>query len=331
NNNLIDNTITTLLCGQKDNQVIYILTNQSPPTGINLSILNITTSPPSINSLNSLPIDNFENNSNWWGTSAIWRNLENSKYRSMSEINMYNLVNNTWTYQNVTGQIPSGRDSFSLSPTRDGKLILYGGINKLNSNPISSDISILDTTTTPFTWSTPDIKNPIPSRYSHTANIIGNNLIGSSVHSNSIPRYSHDSKVSNDRNNNKNSFFKKTFTWSKKNNDNKDNRINSYNSSSNSHYSKVKHEENREKVITKELKEEQESGSSIEETDSIIEERKGNEYQKISDTGKRSALDFSQLRSVRKDFKNLLNIKRDKSESAPSTASLMIQRVISVY
>ncbi|CAG8481770.1 8245_t:CDS:2 [Acaulospora morrowiae] len=99
------------------------------------------------------------------------------EYRSMSELNIYDPNTSTWISMNATGQILAGRESFSLSPTQDGRLILYGGINNVNTNPISPDIAVLDTTSNPFRWSTPEVLSPIPSRYSHTANVVGNNLI----------------------------------------------------------------------------------------------------------------------------------------------------------
>ena len=66
----------------------------------------------------------------------------------------------------------------------DGRIIIYGGgkgIGILSSVKVVPDLAVLNTQTTPFEWTTPQVSSNIaeevPSLITHTANLVGNFMI----------------------------------------------------------------------------------------------------------------------------------------------------------
>src|SRR2546430_1963216 len=57
----------------------------------------------------------------------------------------------------------------------DGRVIVFGGIS--NGLPALPHMPILDTSKTPYEWSTPTVENPIGSFSSHTAVMAKNYMI----------------------------------------------------------------------------------------------------------------------------------------------------------
>jgi len=57
----------------------------------------------------------------------------------------------------------------------DGRVIVFGGI--YNDVPALPQLAILDTSKTPYGWSTPAVENPIGSFSEHTAIMINNYMI----------------------------------------------------------------------------------------------------------------------------------------------------------
>ncbi|CAB4410711.1 unnamed protein product [Rhizophagus irregularis] len=77
---------------------------------------------------------------------------------SMNNILMYDTLTDTWQMMNATGETPEGRLGHTAVSISDGRIIVFGGIS--NSLPASPQLSILDTSKTPYEWSTPTVENP---------------------------------------------------------------------------------------------------------------------------------------------------------------------------
>ncbi|GES94849.1 hypothetical protein GLOIN_2v1773280 [Rhizophagus clarus] len=96
---------------------------------------------------------------------------------SMSSILTYETTTDTWKMTNTVGETPEGRIQHTAVPTSDGRIIVFGGIS--NSLPASPQLSILDTSKTPYEWSTPTVESPFgPFTFSkHTAVMVENYMI----------------------------------------------------------------------------------------------------------------------------------------------------------
>ncbi|CAB4390775.1 unnamed protein product [Rhizophagus irregularis] len=92
----------------------------------------------------------------------------------MSSILMYNTRTDTWQMMNTVGETPEGRIKHTAVSTSDGRIIVFGGIS--NSLPASPQLSILDTSKTPYEWSTPMIENPF-TLSDHAAVMVNNYMI----------------------------------------------------------------------------------------------------------------------------------------------------------
>ncbi|CAG8727987.1 369_t:CDS:2 [Funneliformis caledonium] len=95
--------------------------------------------------------------------------------QSMSRILTYDSVTDTWTMMITAGNAPEGRIKHTVVSTSDGRVILYGGIS--NSVPALPQLATLDTSKTPYEWSTPAEENNIGSFSEHTAIMVNNYMI----------------------------------------------------------------------------------------------------------------------------------------------------------
>ncbi|CAI2177173.1 7104_t:CDS:2 [Funneliformis geosporum] len=95
----------------------------------------------------------------------------------MSQIFVFDTLNSMWNIQVAIGTLPLARRDHVAVGTQDGKVIIHGGANA-NYDVLYNDTAILDTTKLQFTWSLINTSGKIPpSRYSHTATLVGTNML----------------------------------------------------------------------------------------------------------------------------------------------------------
>ncbi|CAG8442426.1 3648_t:CDS:10 [Acaulospora colombiana] len=82
---------------------------------------------------------------------------ENSTLVPFSELNLYDTTSDSWSVMTAGGSIPNPRNGHTAVLTLEEKIVIYGGnlTTENSSTTNSSQIEILDTTTTPFSWSEP--------------------------------------------------------------------------------------------------------------------------------------------------------------------------------
>ncbi|CAG8558691.1 3519_t:CDS:2 [Funneliformis caledonium] len=100
------------------------------------------------------------------------------KLVDISQIYVYDTIKEIWSVQTAVGTLPSARRDHAAVGTHDGKVIIHGGVNQ-DYLGLFDDIAVLDTTTQPnYTWNVVKAKGTIPpGRYSHTATMIGTNML----------------------------------------------------------------------------------------------------------------------------------------------------------
>lgn len=93
---------------------------------------------------------------------------EDGLWQPMTNLLLYNTTTSEWSYINATGSVPQERAGHSAITTDNGQIVVYGGIAE-GSVAAYPDLAVLDTTQTPWTWSTPNIINAIGPRTWHSA------------------------------------------------------------------------------------------------------------------------------------------------------------------
>ncbi|CAB4443891.1 unnamed protein product [Rhizophagus irregularis] len=73
----------------------------------------------------------------------------------MGNILIYNTITDTWQIMNTVGETPGERVKHTAVLNTDGRVIVFGGVSNLL--PASPDLSVLDTSKTPYEWSTPTV------------------------------------------------------------------------------------------------------------------------------------------------------------------------------
>ncbi|PKY24998.1 hypothetical protein RhiirB3_527600 [Rhizophagus irregularis] len=101
--------------------------------------------------------------------------LPNGGYADMTELLLYNTNNDTWISQRATVYSPTPRAYHSAVLTQDGRIIVYGGYTSGDFRTVSDDLVILDTYD--YTWSNAKAIDPPPSRFFHTATLVGYYMI----------------------------------------------------------------------------------------------------------------------------------------------------------
>ncbi|RIA89146.1 hypothetical protein C1645_806424 [Glomus cerebriforme] len=96
---------------------------------------------------------------------------------TLNEVYIYNTINDSWSTQITSGNIPSNRAGFSTVLGLDGnRMIIYGGIFNNPPGYIDATLYVLDLTN--FNWYVPKITGNIPkTRAYHKANVIGKYMV----------------------------------------------------------------------------------------------------------------------------------------------------------
>ncbi|RGB41044.1 hypothetical protein C1646_752565 [Rhizophagus diaphanus] len=95
---------------------------------------------------------------------------------SLSEVYLYDMINDNWDAKITTGKIPSNRFGFSSVLGLDGqRVIIYGGAF-INPGYLDTTLYVLDLTN--YNWYIPKISGIIPKpRVFHQANVIGKYMV----------------------------------------------------------------------------------------------------------------------------------------------------------
>ncbi|RIB19037.1 hypothetical protein C2G38_1301397 [Gigaspora rosea] len=100
-----------------------------------------------------------------------------NRYRSMEEIWTYDTKNASWLLVTAIGTVPGVRIGHSAVLASDGRIIVFGGYDH-NFSPANPELAVLDSSTSPFQWSLPNVSNPIsPALAYHSATLIGDLMI----------------------------------------------------------------------------------------------------------------------------------------------------------
>ncbi|RIA92637.1 hypothetical protein C1645_764600 [Glomus cerebriforme] len=95
----------------------------------------------------------------------------------ISQIYVYDTINAKWNVQTAVGTLPLARRDHAAAGTHDGKVVIHGGVN-VDYTVLYDDVAVLDTTQSQYTWSIKGAGGNIPpKRYSHTATMVGTNMI----------------------------------------------------------------------------------------------------------------------------------------------------------
>ncbi|RIA96729.1 hypothetical protein C1645_871835 [Glomus cerebriforme] len=105
--------------------------------------------------------------------SIIYLGGYGNKELELSEVYIYDTINDSWDIKETSGKIPSNRNGFSAVLGLDGqKIIIFGG----TATDAENSLCILNLTD--FEWYIPKISGQIPKgRMYHQANVIGNYMV----------------------------------------------------------------------------------------------------------------------------------------------------------
>ncbi|GBB97687.1 hypothetical protein RclHR1_03040004 [Rhizophagus clarus] len=98
---------------------------------------------------------------------------------AVSQVYLYDTINNNWSVKATAGTIPSVRDGFSVVLGLDGqRAIIFGGTATINDDNLTPEDSLYELNVINFEWRIPKISGNIPkSRMYHKANLIGKYMV----------------------------------------------------------------------------------------------------------------------------------------------------------
>ncbi|GET01646.1 hypothetical protein GLOIN_2v1761507 [Rhizophagus clarus] len=101
------------------------------------------------------------------------------KELTLNQVYLYDTINDSWSTETTSGEVPSGRDGFSTVLGLDGqKVIIFGGTATADSKNLASGDSIYELNLINLEWRIPKIFGQIPkSRMYHKANVIGKYMV----------------------------------------------------------------------------------------------------------------------------------------------------------
>ncbi|GES94809.1 hypothetical protein GLOIN_2v1761507 [Rhizophagus clarus] len=95
---------------------------------------------------------------------------------TLNQVYLYDTINDNWSTETTSGEVPSGRDSFSTVLGLDGqRVIIFGGYATKDLTPEDSlyELNLIN-----FEWRIPKIFGQIPEvRMNHKANVIGKYMV----------------------------------------------------------------------------------------------------------------------------------------------------------
>ncbi|CAB4444608.1 unnamed protein product [Rhizophagus irregularis] len=97
---------------------------------------------------------------------------------NLSEVLLYNTIDDRWRVQETIGNIPSNRSDFSAVLTLDGqRVIIFGGMNENTMELIPGEDALYILEMKNFEWYIPKVSGNFPARSNHKANIIGKYMV----------------------------------------------------------------------------------------------------------------------------------------------------------
>ncbi|CAG8589965.1 13114_t:CDS:2, partial [Acaulospora morrowiae] len=101
-------------------------------------------------------------------------------YIPMEQIHTFDTLSLSWSSMNATGTIPSSRCGASSVLTTDGRVFVFGGSIRVTDDIYEEaypNLAVLDTTKTPYEWSTPRTTNTAPPSLSWHSSTLVNDII----------------------------------------------------------------------------------------------------------------------------------------------------------
>ncbi|PKK71251.1 hypothetical protein RhiirC2_828473 [Rhizophagus irregularis] len=103
-------------------------------------------------------------------------NIAKGTALTLSEIYIYDMINDNWDTKVTSGKIPSNRGGFSVVLGLDGKRIIIFGGYFINPGYLDTTLYVLDLNN--YNWYIPKISGKIPNpRAFHKANVIGKYMV----------------------------------------------------------------------------------------------------------------------------------------------------------
>ncbi|PKB93532.1 hypothetical protein RhiirA5_441032 [Rhizophagus irregularis] len=103
-------------------------------------------------------------------------NIDKGTALTLSEIYIYDMINDNWDTKVTSGKIPSNRAGFSAVLGLDGKRIIIFGGYFINPGYLDTTLYVLDLNN--YNWYIPKISGKIPKpRALHEANVIGKYMV----------------------------------------------------------------------------------------------------------------------------------------------------------
>ncbi|PKY52911.1 hypothetical protein RhiirA4_470821, partial [Rhizophagus irregularis] len=103
-------------------------------------------------------------------------NIINGSALTLSEIYIYDMINDNWDTKVTSGKIPSNRAGFSAILGLDGKRIIIFGGYFINPGYLDTTLYVLDLVN--YNWYIPKISGKIPKpRTLHKTNVIGKYMV----------------------------------------------------------------------------------------------------------------------------------------------------------
>ncbi|CAB4489296.1 unnamed protein product [Rhizophagus irregularis] len=95
----------------------------------------------------------------------------------INQLALYDTKVNKWSLMTARGVTLENRNSHSAVLTPDERIIIFGGIKGGSNEPVLNQLAVLNTKTTPYEWSIPQVSaigNKPLTTYAHSATLVDN-------------------------------------------------------------------------------------------------------------------------------------------------------------